>query len=174
MGATLTVGGSGGGWDQTTDLATWASGQTFTVGDSLVFQYSPLHDVMEVTNADYTACQTSSPLKMYNDGKSTITLSSPGKRYFICGTAGHCSGGMKLEVNTVSAATTTPPSTLPSSPLTPSAATPPKSESPPAADLGHGSSGSSPSQHSSGGHADDFVSKIAIGTGLAMMMVLAL
>ncbi|KAK1304890.1 hypothetical protein QJS10_CPB11g01157 [Acorus calamus] len=167
MGATLTVGGSGGGWDQTTDLATWASGQTFTVGDSLVFQYSSLHDVMEVTNADYNACQTSSPLKTYNDGKSTVTLSSPGKRYFICGTAGHCSGGMKLEVNTVSAATATP---------TPSSAnsSPPKSESPPAADLGHGSSGSSPSQHSSGGRAGDFMAKIAIGSGLAMMMVLAL
>jgi len=71
-----------------------------------VFQYPPNHDVVEVTKADYDSCQPTKPIQSYNDGATTIPLTSPGKRYFICGTIGHCSQGMKLEVDALATATT--------------------------------------------------------------------
>uniref|UniRef100_A0A803QJZ7 Phytocyanin domain-containing protein n=1 Tax=Cannabis sativa TaxID=3483 RepID=A0A803QJZ7_CANSA len=123
MGETYTVGGSGG-WEQTSDLQTWGSSQTFSVGDSLSFQYTPNHNVIEVPKADYDVCGTTNLIQIYNDGSTIIPLTSPGKRYFICGTSGHCSGGMKLEITTLAAAT---PSSLPPSSNTPT----PKPSSPP-------------------------------------------
>lgn len=38
-------------------------------------------------------------LKTYSGGNSTITLTKPGERYFVCGNKLHCLGGMKLQVN---------------------------------------------------------------------------
>lgn len=35
MAANYTVGGPGGGWDQSTNLQSWASSQSFAVGDNL-------------------------------------------------------------------------------------------------------------------------------------------
>ncbi|XP_022749087.1 uclacyanin 1-like [Durio zibethinus] len=126
MAANYTVGGPNGGWDTSTDLQTWVASQNFAVGDNLIFQYTPNHDVLEVTKADYDSCQTSSPIQTYNDGNTVIPLSSPGKRYFICGTLGHCSQGMQIEIDTL--ATSTPPATSP----TPSASPAPKSSPSPA------------------------------------------
>ncbi|XP_010247016.1 PREDICTED: uclacyanin 1 [Nelumbo nucifera] len=125
VGADLKVGGSSG-WDTTTDLQTWAASQSFFVGDSLIFTYSSIHDVLEVTKADYDSCSSSNPIKSYNDGNTTIQLSSPVKRYFICGKTGHCDQGMKLEVNVL--ASSTPPT---ASPVTPPAAPPPVATSTP-------------------------------------------
>ncbi|CAJ1956378.1 unnamed protein product [Sphenostylis stenocarpa] len=102
------VGGPNGGWDTNSNLQSWASSQIFSVGDSLVFQYPPNHDVVEVTKADYDSCQPTNPIQSYNDGTTTIPLTSPGKRYFICGTIGHCSRGMKVEIDTLSSAITAP------------------------------------------------------------------
>ncbi|KAJ1382486.1 Phytocyanin domain [Sesbania bispinosa] len=98
------VGGPNGGWDATSDLQSWSSSQKFSVGDNLIFQYPPNHDVVEVTKADYDSCQPTNPIQSYNDGATTIPLSSPGKRYFICGTIGHCSQGMKVEIDTLASA----------------------------------------------------------------------
>ncbi|KAH1222483.1 Uclacyanin 1 [Glycine soja] len=99
------VGGPSGGWDTNSNLQSWASSQIFSVGDSLVFQYPPNHDVVEVTKADYDSCQPTNPIQSYNDGATTIPLTLPGKRYFICGTIGHCSQGMKVEIDTLASAT---------------------------------------------------------------------
>ncbi|KAJ6289341.1 hypothetical protein OIU76_025203 [Salix suchowensis] len=129
MAANYTVGGPNGGWDATTNLQAWAAANNFLVGDNLIFQYGPSHDVIEVSKAGYDSCQVSSPLQSYSGGTTAITLSSPGKRYFTCATPGHCSGGMKLEIDTL--ATSAPP---PASPLAPPPAStlfPPASSSPP-------------------------------------------
>lgn len=64
-----------------------------------VFQYAPNHNVLEVRKADYDSCQTGNPLNTYSGGNTAVPLSAPGKRYFICGAIGHCSQGMKMEVD---------------------------------------------------------------------------
>ncbi|BAT92197.1 hypothetical protein LR48_Vigan05g158000 [Vigna angularis] len=119
------VGGPNGGWDTNSNLQSWASSQIFSVGDSLVFKYPPNHDVVEVTKADYDSCQPTNPIQSYNDGATTIPLTSPGKRYFICGTMGHCSQGMKVEVNTLATPTASAtPAASPEDSTTPSAESP--------------------------------------------------
>lgn len=104
------------------------------------FQYSPSHNVLEVSKADYDSCQGSNSIQAYNGGSTTIPLSSPGKRYFICGTIGHCSQGMKLEVDTSLATTSAPPPTAsPAANLapqeSPSTTLPPSSDTPLASSL---------------------------------------
>ncbi|KAE8075760.1 hypothetical protein FH972_014448 [Carpinus fangiana] len=78
-----------------------------------IFQYAPNHDVLEVSKADYDSCQASNAIQSYNCGTTTIPLSSPGNRYFICGTMGHCSQGMKVEIDTL-ASSAAPPASSPS------------------------------------------------------------
>ncbi|KAF8008089.1 hypothetical protein BT93_K1925 [Corymbia citriodora subsp. variegata] len=115
MATNYVVGGVNGGWDTNTDQTTWASSQRFLVGDNLIFQYSPGHDVSEVTKADYDSCQVTSPIQTYTSGSTAIPLTSPGKRYFICSSPGHCAAGMKLQINTLMAslAPSQSPATLP-------------------------------------------------------------
>ena len=64
-----------------------------------VFSYSPAHDVVEVSKADYDACTASKVVARYTGGKTTVKLTTAGKRYFICSITGHCDAGMKVEVN---------------------------------------------------------------------------
>ncbi|PWA80040.1 cupredoxin superfamily protein [Artemisia annua] len=102
------VGKPNGGWDQSTDLKSWASAQTFIVGDNLVFTYTGSHDVLEVTKDNYDSCTTLDRISTNLFSPTTIELTDAGNRYFICGSAGHCDQGMKVEIQTVAAAT--PPS----------------------------------------------------------------
>jgi len=112
------VGGTGG-WSQTAgSYATWAAGQTFLVGDTLLFTYGSNHGVDVVSEADYTNCNSGNAINSYIGGSTTIALPNVGQMYFICPTAGHCAGGMKLAVN-VTAASGTPPTTSPTTPSTP-------------------------------------------------------
>ncbi|KAK7295892.1 hypothetical protein VNO77_51157 [Canavalia gladiata] len=124
------VGGSGG-WKLGGDYTTWASGQTFNVGDNLVFKYDSTHAVDEVSENDYNSCSSSNAIKNYQGGNTKIPLSSTGKRYFLCPTAGHCDGGMKLAINVVGAASS-PPSGTPPSGTTPSTPSPPSESGTPA------------------------------------------
>ncbi|KAK8561455.1 hypothetical protein V6N13_149363 [Hibiscus sabdariffa] len=155
MAADHTVGAPGGGWDTTTDLQTWVGSQTFLVGDSLTFVYTSNHDVLEVTAANYASCSTGGPIATHTDGNTVIALSAPGKRYFICGTAGHCQQGMKIEVDTTAASAGTPPG---------SSSGVPSAESP-------GSSPPPPPPASSNGVS--LKTSLAVGFGL-MLMLLAL
>ena len=94
----FTVGGKSG-WTIGVDYTTWASGNTFKVGDSLVFNYAKgLHTVAEVSAADYLACAAANAVGSDGSGATTVPLKTGGKHYFICTIAGHCAGGMKLEV----------------------------------------------------------------------------
>jgi hypothetical protein len=100
-----------------------------------VFTYGGSHSVDTVSEADYTSCSSTNPISSNSDGSTTIDLSKAGLMYFICPTAGHCLGGMKLQVN-VTAASGTPPNTPsppPSSttPGTPSTTPPSTTVSPP-------------------------------------------
>ncbi|XP_062185247.1 mavicyanin-like [Phragmites australis] len=90
--------GDSSGWRTGVDYTAWAKGKTFSVGDTLSFQYNAVHSVEEVSAADYGACSASNPLRSYRDQSTSIPLTKTGTRYFICGTTGHCASGMKLTV----------------------------------------------------------------------------
>ncbi|KAI3863064.1 hypothetical protein MKW98_015522 [Papaver atlanticum] len=126
FGASHTVGAPGGGWDQTTNFDAWTKGETLKVGDTLVFQYAAPHSVLEVLEADYKTCNGNNPISSDTSGNTVITLSSAGKRFFICGITSHCSQGMKLKVEIVESTPLSPPPPKPRtpSPTTPSPATP--------------------------------------------------
>jgi hypothetical protein len=66
--------------------------------DRAAFQYGTGHSVEEVTAKDYDACSASKALGSYKDQSTSIPLTKPGTRYFICGAAGHCASGMKLAI----------------------------------------------------------------------------
>ncbi|KAI3736258.1 hypothetical protein L6452_15796 [Arctium lappa] len=125
-----TVGAPAGGWDQSTDLQSWATSQTFSVGDNIVFQYTSNHDVLEVSESDYDSCATRSPISTSTNSPTRIALTTAGSRYFICGISNHCSQGMKVQINAVASSSPAPPqSTTPSSPSPPTDG--PTSGSPP-------------------------------------------
>ncbi|KAL8160090.1 hypothetical protein V2J09_001627 [Rumex salicifolius] len=94
-----TVGAPGGSWDYFTNLRKWAASRNFKVGDTLLFEYSEMHNVMEVTKADYDSCKASNPIMKDESGTIVVKLKSAGKRFFICGIEGHCPNGMKMEVD---------------------------------------------------------------------------
>ncbi|CAL5030723.1 unnamed protein product [Urochloa decumbens] len=90
--------GDSSGWKPGVNYTAWAKGKQFSVGDTLSFQYGASHSVLEVSAADHSACSASNPLRSHNDQGTTIPLTKPGTRYFICGAAGHCASGMKLAI----------------------------------------------------------------------------
>ncbi|XP_028797102.1 blue copper protein [Neltuma alba] len=105
--------GDTSGWAIGADYGTWASGKTFQVGDSLVFNYGAGHTVDEVKESDYKSCTTGNSLSTDSSGATTIPLKTAGTHYFICAVPGHCSGGMKLSVD-VKAGKASAPSATPS------------------------------------------------------------
>ncbi|XP_074569221.1 uclacyanin 1-like [Curcuma longa] len=185
--ATYNVGGPNGGWDLSTDLQTWASTQTFVPGDSLVFKYAPFHDVAEVTKAGYDSCSASNAIESYTDGNSVVKLSALGKRFFICGITGHCSGGMKLEIDVVSAAAalTPPAAAAPPSPATSQAPFAPpllggepsttSFPEPPVGDLGLDLvAPSAPPHHQSAAHGPGLRMFTVVGVVVAFLLAWAL
>ncbi|XP_057516720.1 basic blue protein [Amaranthus tricolor] len=103
--ATKHIVGGSDGWDESTDYDSWAKTQTFAVGDTLVFKYTPgLHNVAELgSENEYKSCDTSNAANSMSTGNDVVKLDKVGTRYFACGTSGHCSAGMKLKVNVVAA-----------------------------------------------------------------------
>lgn len=63
-----------------------------------VFNYLPVHDVLEVNRTDFSICRTVNPITTHSDGKTVIHLDQPGSRYFICGRLQYCLMGLKLQV----------------------------------------------------------------------------
>lgn len=97
----------------------WASNKTFTVGDTLVFNYaSGQHDVAKVTKTAYDSCNGANTLFTLTNSPATVTLNETGQQNFICAVPGHCSAGQKLSINVVKA------SASPVSAPTPSASPP--------------------------------------------------
>ncbi|PKI45581.1 hypothetical protein CRG98_033897 [Punica granatum] len=96
--ATVYTVGDTAGWAMGTDYTTWTKGKTFAVGDSLAFNYGGGHTVDEVSQSDYSSCTTGNSISSDSSGSTTIPLKTAGTHYFICGSMGHCAGGMKLAV----------------------------------------------------------------------------
>ncbi|PWA49984.1 cupredoxin [Artemisia annua] len=99
---------------------TWASQQTFTVGDILVFNFTNgQHDVAEVTEAAYAPCTSTNPISINTTSPTSLTLTTPGAHYYICTFTSHCQIGQKLTINVSASSTATPPSTTPMIPASP-------------------------------------------------------
>ncbi|KAF3635231.1 hypothetical protein FXO38_24496 [Capsicum annuum] len=101
------VGGKNDSWkipsSESDSLNHWAEKRRFLVGDSLVWKYDGKTDsVLEVSKRDYVTCNTTSPIKVHNDGNTKIVLKHSGAYYFISGAKGHCEQGQKLIVVTLS------------------------------------------------------------------------
>ncbi|KAM0924091.1 hypothetical protein ACQ4PT_005087 [Festuca glaucescens] len=130
---TYNVGEPAGEWGFGINYGSWASSKQFIPGDSIVFKYSPqAHDVLEVSKVDYDSCSAASPMTTLKTGNDIVALPVTGTRYFICGIAGHCSAGMKVTIDVVSASSpSTPSSPAPTS--GPSASNSPPLPSPSAA-----------------------------------------
>nr|XP_034891944.1 blue copper protein-like [Populus alba] len=102
--------GDTSGWAIGMDYSTWTSGKTFSVGDSLVFNYGGGHTVDEVRASDYSTCTTGNSITSDSSGATTIALKTAGTHYFICGVPGHCGSGMKVSVTVAAAGSSTSPS----------------------------------------------------------------
>lgn len=73
------------------------------------FTYSPeLHDVVEVSKAGYDACSSANNISASRSGNDVVALTAPGTRYFLCGLTGHCDSGMKIRIDVVAAAGSSP------------------------------------------------------------------
>ncbi|KAH7423237.1 hypothetical protein KP509_12G045800 [Ceratopteris richardii] len=91
--ATVHVVGGDSGWSIMSPLDAWLEGRKFTVGDSLLFNYERgWHDVVEVNKDGYDSCNGNGPsvVERWSDGKTKVTMDTPGTRYFICSFIGHC------------------------------------------------------------------------------------
>ncbi|BBN02370.1 hypothetical protein MPTK1_2g14780 [Marchantia polymorpha subsp. ruderalis] len=112
-------GATGPGWTfQANDLTfydTWASKESFNVGDVLVFNFnSTLHDVLEVSTDDLKTCTTpASPIQRNLTSNGSLTISTSGTHAYICGVPQHCTFGMKMTITTVGASTPNTNSTNP-------------------------------------------------------------
>ncbi|XP_019089905.1 PREDICTED: mavicyanin-like isoform X2 [Camelina sativa] len=81
--------GDSSGWDISSDLESWTS----------VFQYSSTHSVYEVDKNNYQNCNSRDAIRAFTNGNTTVSLSQPGDRFFVCGNRLHCFAGMRLRVN---------------------------------------------------------------------------
>nr|QQP23409.1 cupredoxin superfamily protein [Sedum alfredii] len=83
------------------DYKAWAATKNFQVGDVITFVYhSEIHNVLQVTEPEYTSCNvTKKPILSFATGNDSITLTTNGHHYFLCGVSGHCQKGQKVDVN---------------------------------------------------------------------------
>lgn len=81
---------------------------------SAVFNFrAQAHDVVEVPKSSYDACSTSNQIgSTLTSTPASVSLTTPGDHYYICGFSGHCSMGQKLAITVASSPSTTgaPPS----------------------------------------------------------------
>ncbi|KAL6635071.1 hypothetical protein ACP70R_027742 [Stipagrostis hirtigluma subsp. patula] len=91
--------GDYGGWKF--NVARWAKGRTFRVGDVLVFNYNrAVHDVAVVNAAAYRSCVVPRGARVLRSGRDRVKLGR-GTHYFVCAVRGHCQAGMKIAVRAV-------------------------------------------------------------------------
>ncbi|KAI4304065.1 hypothetical protein MLD38_039628 [Melastoma candidum] len=98
----------------------WAAAKNFRLGDIIVFEYNAqFHNVMQVTHAEYRACNTTSPKATYTTGNDSITLTRRGHHYYFCGVPGHCQSGQKVDINVPRLAVRAPSPSELASPMVP-------------------------------------------------------
>ncbi|KAK8937252.1 hypothetical protein KSP39_PZI012529 [Platanthera zijinensis] len=94
--------GEDDGWSLGVNFAEWAEGKQFKVGDTLVFQYKAVeHDVFSVSESDFNSCTAPVSIQHLLPDTYEITLTSPGRKWYICGKGNHCQSGMKLSIDVI-------------------------------------------------------------------------
>lgn len=90
--------------------------------------------MMRIADAtSFQQCAKSANASILTSGKDEITLSSPGKKWYICGVGQHCvAGKMKLAITVLAVGESLPPVSAPS----PSTTTPSPSTTPPSSATG--------------------------------------
>ncbi|KAK7379307.1 hypothetical protein VNO80_04764 [Phaseolus coccineus] len=102
------------GWTEGFDYSTWTADKTFQVGDVLVFKYVVgEQNVFKVNGTAFRSCTVPPANEALTTGNDRIVLTTPGRKWYICGLTGHCNAGQKLFI-TVQAQTLPP--TLPPAP----------------------------------------------------------
>ncbi|XP_059296123.1 blue copper protein-like [Lycium ferocissimum] len=103
------------GWTIDVDYQAWAKDKTFKVGDTLVFKYTKgHHNVLKVNQTAFKDCIATAPSEALTSGNDAITLTSPGKKWYICGIPTHCSDhNQKLVITVEAGAPTQAPAPAP-------------------------------------------------------------
>ncbi|KAJ6922094.1 cucumber peeling cupredoxin-like [Populus alba x Populus x berolinensis] len=108
--------GDDDGWrvpDTKSYYETWAGGQKFEVGDSLEFNWTGTHDVLEVTTkTDYDACVKTNGTPNITS-PVTINLIKNGTFYYICTIGPHCDLGQKVTIVVGNGSSSSPPISMP-------------------------------------------------------------
>ncbi|XP_044472530.1 cucumber peeling cupredoxin-like [Mangifera indica] len=80
--------------------STWAAEKEFSIGDTIVFNWTGTHNVGEVSKEDYDKCTTVHLVdEIQQISPATFTLDSNGSRFFICTVDSHCERGQKVTIN---------------------------------------------------------------------------
>ncbi|KAI3912049.1 hypothetical protein MKW98_007576 [Papaver atlanticum] len=106
---TWIVGGTNG-WTTNINYTIWSQNITIYKDDSLLFVYDKNHNVFEVNEMDYKACNISNPIQNWSGGygRDIVPLSESKNYFFICGN-GYCYEGVKVAIKVLEAPQ--PPST---------------------------------------------------------------
>ncbi|KAI3691718.1 hypothetical protein L6452_31520 [Arctium lappa] len=92
--------GDASGWTLKYDYKAWAAGKKFVVGDYLVFSYLiGDHNVFVVDERSFQQCTHGDPRQALTSGRDSVFLTTPGKKWYICGIGNHCINGLKLAIN---------------------------------------------------------------------------
>nr|XP_043630485.1 blue copper protein-like [Erigeron canadensis] len=102
--------GDASGWTLNFDYQTWAMGKEFVVGDKLVFKYpAGVHNVYKVNGTGFQQCTTMGSNGALSSGHDVVPLTTPGRKWYICGVGKHCEkGGMKLVIDVLPQSTVSP------------------------------------------------------------------
>ncbi|XP_008240517.1 PREDICTED: stellacyanin-like [Prunus mume] len=112
--ATEFVVGDENGWKPNFDYQAWAKDKVFHVGDTLVFNYQPPHNVFKVNGTGFKECvkPTTNDQPPLTSGNDKIELKTAGNKWYICSVKDHCAAlGQKLTINVMEG----PPAPAPSS-----------------------------------------------------------
>lgn len=76
----------------------------------VVFKYpTGVHNVYKVNGTDFQKCTIPGSSIALDSGYDVVTLTTPGRKWYICGVGKHCEmGGMKLVITVLSQSTFSP------------------------------------------------------------------
>nr|GMD74982.1 basic blue protein-like [Ipomoea batatas] len=87
------------GWTTNVDYQAWAKGKQFVVGDKLIFKYQAgTNSVYNVGGTGFKQCIPPAQSTPLTTGNDVIELVTPGRKWYISGSAQYCKLGQKLVI----------------------------------------------------------------------------